>query len=153
MKGNHMNRKQQLLIILAAFVLLTLAVAIYAVYSMSQPPQEVFPFPPNRQEVNLSDMRLYYVTRTVFNTINIVLLIVLLVTYVSIYLKTRSNFTVGLLLFASVFLIKDVAASPLLSGMFGSGMFGLGPFVLWFILLPDIFELIALSVLVYLSIK
>jgi hypothetical protein len=123
-----MNRKQQLLIILTAFVVLTLAVAVYAIYSMSQPPQQVFPFPPNRQEVDLSDMRLYYVTRTAFNTINIVL-------------------------FASVFLIKDIAASPLLSGMFGSGMFGLGPFVLWFVLLPDLFELIALSVLVYLSIR
>jgi hypothetical protein len=148
-----MNRKQQLVTIFAAFIVITIAMMVFAFTSMNQPAQQVFPFPPHQQDVNVLDMQLYYVTRTVFNTINIVLLVTLLITYLSIYLKTRSQFTIGLLLFASVFLIKDIAASPLLSGVFGSGLFGLGPFVLWFVLLPDLFELIALSVLVYLSVR
>jgi hypothetical protein len=149
-----MNRKQQLLIILAAFAVLTIIIAIFAFYSMSIPPQQALPWlKPHQQNVNDADAILYMVTRTIFNTINLVLLIVLLLTYLGIYLKTRSQFTIGLLLFTSVFLIKDLAASPILLWAFGYGFFGAGPFVLWFVILPDLFELIALSVLVYLSIK
>ncbi len=148
-----MNRNQQLLIISIAFVVLTITVTLLAAYSMNQPPQQALPWRPQQQNVNESDARLFLITRTIFNTINIVLLVVLLITYLSIYLKTRSQFTVGLLLFALVFLIKDLAASPLLLWVFGFGFFGAGPFVLWFVLLPDLFEIIALSVLVYLSIR
>ena len=84
-----------------------------------------------------------------FSTINIVLTLVLIVNYVSIYLKTKSQFTIGLLLFALFFLIKDITWSPFVIGFAGFGTFGLGPFAF----LPDLFEMAALLVLFYLSVK
>ena len=77
------------------------------------------------------------------------MLIILLLTYINIYSKTRSQFTIGLIIFASAFLMKDLASSPLVAGLFSFRAYGLGPFAF----LPGIFEFAALSVLLYLSIK
>jgi hypothetical protein len=99
--------------------------------------------------VNPADLDFYYVARTVFSTINIVLLTVLIINYVSIYVKTKSEFTIGLVLFAVFFLIKDITWSPFVVRFAGFDVFGLGPFAF----LPDLFELIALSVLLYLSVE
>jgi hypothetical protein len=149
-----MSRKQKIVIAVAALLVVALIAGILASYVFNNQTQpQTFPFPRQPQQVNLADLELYYVARTVFSAINITLLVVLLITYAGIYVKTRSQFTIGLLLFAMVFLFKDIAASPFLPGAFGFGLYGLGPFVLWWVLLPDLFELIALSVLVYLSIK
>jgi len=95
------------------------------------------------------DIEFFYVSRTVVSTINIALLAFLVTTYADIYRKTRSEFSVGLLIFSVVFLMKDLASSPFVTGAFGFRAFGLGPFAL----LPDLFELAALSVLLYLSVK
>ncbi len=153
-KEPNMSRNLKIVIAIAGLLVVAIITALLASFFFSDQTQpQTFPFPHQPQQVNLSDLELYYVARTVFSAINITLLVVLLITYASIYLKTRSQFTIGLLLFAVVFLIKDIAASPFLPGAFGFGLFGLGPFVLWWVLLPDLFELIALSVLVYLSIK
>jgi hypothetical protein len=149
-----MSRNVKIVIAIAtllAMATITAFVASYAFNNQTHP--QTFPFQRQPQQVNISDLEFYYVARTVFSAINITLLVVVLITYISIYQKTRSQFTIGLLLFAMVFLIKDIAASPFIPGAFGFGLFGLGPFVLWWVLLPDLFELIALSVLVYLSIK
>ena len=146
----QMNRNLKIIIALAALLVLIIATAFLASYEFSshQPPR----FPSPRQEV----LQFYFVARTVFSVLNITFLMILIVTYTGIFLKTRSEFTIGLLIFAIAFLIKDLAASPFLGGAFGVGQFGFfasGQFLLWFVLLPDLFELIALSVLVYLSIK
>lgn len=152
-----MSRKLKLLIAISSLIILAVLVGFIAdtIYRQATSPQPFQSglFKLHQQQVDLADFGLYFVTRTVFSTINITLLVVLILTYTSIYLKTRSHFTIGLLLFATVFLIKDLASSPLIHGVFGSGIFGLGPFALWYILLPDLFELIGLSVLVYLSIR
>jgi hypothetical protein len=95
------------------------------------------------------DFEFYYIARTIVSTINIALLIILIVMFTSIYSKTRSEFTIGLLIFASAFLMKDLASNPLIVAFFGYRGFGLGPFVL----LPELFETAALSVLLYLNIK
>jgi hypothetical protein len=55
----------------------------------------------------------------------------------------------GLTLFATFLLIKDICWSPLIIGLAGFDMFGLGPFAF----LPDLFEMAALLVLFYLSVK
>ena len=152
----NMSRNVKIIIAIVALLVLAIIAAFLASYAFNdqtQPQTAPFPFNRQPQTVNIGDLELYYVSRTVFSAINITLLVVVLITYVSIYLKTRSQFTIGLLLFAVVFLIKDIAASPFLPGALGFGLFGLGPFVLWWVLLPDLFELIALSVLVFLSIK
>jgi len=134
-----------LTILLAAASLAVLAIS----YLNDKPNQRTFPFGPRSYFPNPADLDFYYVARTVFSTINIVLLVVLIVNYVSIFLKTRSEFTVGLILFAVFFLIKDITWSPFIVRFAGFDVFGLGPFAF----LPDLFELIALSVLLYLSVE
>ncbi|MGA2386815.1 MAG: hypothetical protein ABSG33_09815 [Candidatus Bathyarchaeia archaeon] len=95
------------------------------------------------------DFQLFYVANTIISTINIALLVILLVIYVNIYLKTRSPFTIGLVIFALVFLVRDLTSSPFVTAIYGFRAYGLGPFAF----LPSLFELIALSVLLYLSVK
>jgi hypothetical protein len=149
-EGETMNRKQTLLILLTVLIVLTASVAvIFATYLTDQRRDLNFPFAPRQYRPNPADIELYYLARTVFSTINIVLTIILIANYVSIYFKTKSEFTIGLSLFALFFLIKDITWSPFVIGFVGFGVFGLGPFAF----LPDLFEMAALLILFYLSIK
>jgi hypothetical protein len=129
--------------------IITLSAVLASVWALTlvQPPS--LPGPEQRRSGQPGDFEFFYLTFAVISTINIVLLVILLVTYVSIYRKTRSQFTIGLLIFGSAFLIKDITANPLVMGLFRFAPFGLGPFVF----LPGLFELVALSVLLYLSVK
>ena len=95
------------------------------------------------------DIELFYTVKTVVSTINVTLLIFLLLTYINIYRKTRSEFTVGLMIFSGAFLLNALASNPLVIWAFGFRPFGLGPFAM----LPDVFTFGALAVLLYLSIK
>jgi hypothetical protein len=145
-----MNRKQTILILLIVLLALTAtASVILASYQAGLRRSLDFPFIARQYRPNPADIELYYMARTVFSTINIVLTLVLIGNYISVYLKTKSQFTIGLLLFASFFLIKDITWSPFVIGFAGFGIFGLGPFAF----LPDLFEMAALLVLFYLSVK
>lgn len=128
-----------------------IAVAFLAAYWATVELQKIsFPprsFPPGNYVPG--DLEFFYFASTIISTINIAMLIILLLTYVNIYMKTRSTFTIGLIIFATAFLMNDLAASPLVTGLFSFRAFGLGPFVF----LPGMFEFAALSVLLYLSIK
>ena len=95
------------------------------------------------------DFELFYVANTIISTVNIALLVILIVIYANIYVKTRSPFTIGLLIFALVFLVRDLTSSPFVTAVYGFRAYGLGPFAF----LPSLFELVALSVLLYLSVK
>jgi hypothetical protein len=105
--------------------------------------------PRERIIFNPADLQFYYIARTVFSTINLALLVILTETYAAIYIKTRSQFTIGLLIFSLVFLIKEVTSSPFVIGAFRFTLAGLGPFAL----LEPMLETAALSVLLYLSVK
>ena len=148
-----MNKNTKILTLVAILLVTAVLAAFMASYELNQRPTTTFPFRPPQRQFNPQDVELYLVSKTVVTTINIALLIVLVINYLSIFLKTKSEFTIGLLLFSVVFLLKDVAASPFVSGTFGFGLFGANPVQLWFVILPDIFELIALAVLMSLSIK
>jgi len=95
------------------------------------------------------DFEYFYVANTIISTINIALLAILAIIYVNIYIKTRSQFTIGLIIFALVFLVQNVTLSPFISAPFGFRAYGLGPFAF----LPSMFEFVALTVLLYLSVK
>ena len=95
------------------------------------------------------DFQFFYDVFTVISTINIALLIILVIMYADVYVKTRSPFSIGLVIFAIVFLVKDLTASPLFTGLYGFRAYGLGPFAF----IPSLFELAALSILLYLSAK
>jgi hypothetical protein len=151
---NHMNRnmKTWLIIVILAVIAVAILAALWAViviyqYQVYQPS---FPFGPRQRPGYIpGDIELFYIARTMISAVNITLLVVLTVTYASIYVKTRSEFTIGLLIFAIVFLMKDIASNPFVIGAFGFTLYGLGPFAL----LPDLFEFVALTVLLYLSVK
>lgn len=147
-QGKHMSGRLKNVIIIAALIIIAASAALLAALAIANPKN--FPLNPHLPpEGNPADIELFYVARTVISTINVALLIVLVINYAGIYLKLRSEFTIGLLIIAIAFLIKDLTSSPLVVGAFGFGLFGLGPFAF----LPDLFELIALSALLYLSIK
>jgi hypothetical protein len=96
-----------------------------------------------------ADLEFYYAVRTVITTINATIGVMLLVAYIDIYRKTKSQFTIGLSLFSLVLLLYALASSPLLHWVFGFRAIGLGPFAM----LPDLFACVALSILLYLSLR
>jgi hypothetical protein len=143
-----MSRTQKILILLAIMLGLTAVLAIIiSSYQTSQ--AHGFPFMPRELRQPSGDFEFYYIVRTVLSTVNIVLTALLIFNYASIYSKTRSEFTLGLMLFAFMLLIKDITLSPFVIALGGFGIFGLGPFAF----LPDLFEMSALLVLFYLSVK
>ena len=145
-----MSRNTKILLLFTILLASSVAAALLATFALEQQTQHsVFPFRPQQASVNPADFELYYVVKTVLSIFNIALLMVLVITYASIYLKTRSEFTIGLVIFAVVFLFKDIASSPFTPRAFGFALFGLGPFAF----IPDLLELAALAVLLYLSVK
>ena len=95
------------------------------------------------------DYELFYVSNTILTSVNIAFLVILIVFYADIYSKTHSPFSLGLVIFALVFLVKDLTSSPYISSLYGYRAYGLGPFEF----LPTLFEFLALSILLYLSVK
>jgi hypothetical protein len=148
-----MNKNTKILILITIVLVSAVLSAFLASYEFNERASRTFPFRPPQVQFNPQDIELYLLSRTIVSTINIALLLVLVINYLSIFLKTKSEFTIGLLIFSIVFLLKDVASSPFVNNTFGFGLFGTNPVQLWFVLLPDFFELLALSVLMYLSIK
>jgi hypothetical protein len=143
---NKMNRKVNIwLFIIVGLIVIAILAAVWAAFTFVQFPFRPVPAP----EFNPADLEFYYIARTVFSTINIALLVFLIATYATLFSKTRSEFTIGLLIFAVVFLIKDVLSSPFVIGAFRFHLAGLGPFAL----IEPMFELVALSILLYLSVK
>ena len=143
-----MNKNARNWLILVTLVVVAILAALWATTTIWFP---LYPFEPHeRPRLEISgDIELFYTIKTVVSTINVTLLIFLLLTYINIYRKTRSEFTVGLIIFSGVFLLNALASSPFVTWVFGFRPFGLGPFAM----LPDLFTLAALSVLLYLSIK
>jgi hypothetical protein len=123
---------------------------LWAFYTLeNRAPGQLIPFQRRSYVFNPADVEFYYIVGTAFSTVNIALLIILTETYAMLYYKTRSQFTIGLLLFALVFLMKEIAASPFVIGVFGFAPSGLGEFAL----IEPLLETAALSVLLYLSIE
>ena len=143
-----MNNRLKIGLILAIVLAAAFLTAYWATIILHQPPFELRRAPPPGGFVP-GDFEYFYLAFTVISTVNIVLLVIVLLTYISIYTKTRSPFTVGLIVFASAFLLKDLASHPFVAGLFNFRAYGLGPFAF----LPGLFELTALSVLLYLSLR
>jgi hypothetical protein len=118
-------------------------------YEQRAPPFEPRPWPPFPTERMREDLELFYTIKTIVSSVNMTLLAFLLVTYIGIYRKTRSEFTVGLIVFSMVLLLYAMVSNPIVQVAFGYRAFGLGPFAM----LPDLFSLIALAVLLYLTLK
>jgi hypothetical protein len=105
-------------------------------------------------QLNRNALFVRYVALTVLSTVNIAILSILTASYAVLYSKTRSMFTIGLLIFSAVFLMKDILASPFVLGALRYigvtiTLTGLGDFAL----VEPLLEFMALSVLLYLSIE
>lgn len=85
--------------------------------------------------------------KTILSSVNSVLLIILLTIYVGIYRKTRSEFSIGLIIFNTALLLYALTSNPLIHMLTGFRLSGLGPFTM----LPDLFTCIASAILLYLS--
>ena len=151
--NNHMTKYAKIGLILAVLIAVALLSTLWTTTFEPRPPQwqpwkpwEPRPFP--HEKVH-GDIELFYTVRTVVSTINVTLLVFLLIIYMSIYEKTRSEFTIGLIIFSMVLLLYALSSNPLLHWIFGFRAFGLGPFAM----LPDLFTCAALAVLLYLTLK
>jgi hypothetical protein len=144
----QMSNRFKIGIILTVVITVAVVTALWALVALHEPPLEIRRAPPPGGFVP-GDFEYFYVAFTIISTINIALLVIVLLTYLNIYSKTRSPFTIGLIVFALAFLLKDISSHPFVTGLFRFSAYGLGPFAF----LPGLFELAALSVLLYLSVK
>ncbi|MDR2699319.1 MAG: hypothetical protein LBC12_00605 [Nitrososphaerota archaeon] len=143
MTNSSSSLKFKIGLLLPIFILVCLFAAFWAasiIYSPIQRPSHYF---------TPADFEFFYFAHAIISTINVALLLVLSIIFISVYRKTRSEFSFGLIAFGFAFLLKDIASSPFVAGIFSFYATGLGPFIV----LPDIFELAALSVLLYLNLK
>jgi len=142
-----MNSRLKIGLVLTLLVAVAVLAAFWATVALHQPPYPIRRVPP--PGFVPGDFEIFYVAFTIISTINIALLVIVLLTYINVYSKTRSPFTIGLIIFAFAFLLKDIASHPFVAGLFSFRAYGLGPFAF----LPALFELAALSVLLYLSLR
>ena len=147
----HMNKYVEISVILTIVVVVAILTAIWATSAFEFSPSPPFPWsrrlrPPDEIP---GDIEFFYMTNAVISTVNVTLSIILFVLYVSIYRKTRSEFTIGLIIFSAVFFLNALVSNPWVVSVFGFQPFGLGPFAL----LPGIFTFAALAVLLYLSFR
>ena len=143
-----MSNRFKIGLILTVLIAVAVVAALWALVALHEPPLQLRR-PPPPGTVIPGDFEYFYVAFTIVSTINITLLVIVLVSYINIYNKTRSPFTIGLIIFALVFLVKDITSSPLVISLFRFRAYGLGPFEF----LPGLFEFFALSILLYLSVK
>jgi len=145
----YMNKRVRIWLMLATLVVVAFLAAFWATTYMPLPFPEGFM---QKREYRIpppGDIELYYTLNTVISSINVTLLIFLLITYIGMYRKIKSEFTIGLIIFSIVLLFYALASNPLVHWAFGFRAFGLGPFVM----LPNLFTCVALSVLLYLTVK
>jgi hypothetical protein len=142
-----MNKHAKIGLMLAVLIAVALLSAFWATTFEPRTPQWE-PRPPPRDRMQ-GDIEFFYTVKTIISTINVTLLIFLLITYIDMYRKTQSEFTIGLMIFSMVLLLYALTSNPLLHLIFGFYAFGLGPFAM----LPDLFTCAALAVLLYLTVK
>ena len=147
---NEMGRNPRtwlLLVLLPILLVVALLAVIWAALTFWSP--RLPWMSPERPPYIPWDIEFFYIAKTVISTINMTILIFLVLVYADIYRKTRSEFTIGLIIFSATLLLYALASNPIVIRAFGFRAFGLGPFAL----LPDLFTFAALVVLLYLSIK
>lgn len=95
----------------------------------------------------VDDYPIYYEIKAVLASINFFLLSILCINYWKVYMDTRLEFSLGLVVFSSALLLYSLSSNPLLVHVAGFRASGLGPFAMF----PDLFTCIAALTLLYLS--
>lgn len=142
----EMKTRTIVLTVAAIISLALLGYLIAATYLPSEPVRF-------RQAVrvpDLAELHAYFTMRIVVGTVNAGLLIILLILYVGVYLRTHAEFSIGLSIFATTLLLYAIMSGPLVLSFSGPvRIYGLGPFAA----LPELFTTFAVAVLLYLSLK
>lgn len=89
----------------------------------------------------------YLRMKSVTTTMNMALCVLLMASYLRMYLEVRSRFTLGLVFVMFTMLVYAATSNPLIHAVSGFCLAGLGPFTM----IPDLFAMAALGTLVYLS--
>lgn len=97
----------------------------------------------------LPSIALFMTLKIVVSSVNMALILLTLAVYADIYRRIKSKFTMGLILMLLVLLMHALTSNPLLQYGFGYQVIGFGPLII----LPDVFTMIALLVLFYLSLE
>jgi hypothetical protein len=142
-----MNKYVKIWIIVAIVLVVAALADFLAIQSVPSQPTSIFE--PRPHFDILGDIELFYKIKTILSSINATLLVLLLATYVNMYKRIQSEFTLGLIVFSLILLLYALSSNPLLQWLFGYRAFGLGPFAM----LPDMFTTLALAVLLYLTMK
>lgn len=95
------------------------------------------------------DFEWYYSVKGVLSTVNLVLLVILLIIYLRVYSDTRSEFALGLIVFALAMMMYAITSNPWLQSGFGFRGSGLGPFAFF----SDLFALVALVILLFFAVR
>lgn len=152
MKTQMKDKTRIQLLIIPVIIAVAILTAIWAIsYSINLPRDAagnlLSPIGPIQS--NAADLGIYYVVRSVLFMVNITLLAFLTIKYAVLYSKAKSQFTIVLLMFLLLLLVKDILSSPMVIGIFSFQVAGLGPFAL----IEPLVELLALSFLLYLNLK
>jgi len=142
-----MNKYVKIWIIVAIVLVVAALSDFLAMQNAPSPPKSIFD--PRLPFDIMGDIELFYKIKTILSSINATLLVFLLATYVDMYKKIKSEFTIGLVVFSLILLLYAISSNPLLQWLFGYRAVGLGPFAM----LPDMFTTLALAVLLYLTMK
>ena len=134
----QMSKNAKTWLIIAIVVLVTLLSSVWAFFFPPPPPPGATP-----------DFLLYLAITSVISIVNVTLLIILVITHIDIYRKTKSEFTIGLIVFSFILLLHAIFSIPLMPRIFGFHAVGLGPFIM----LPNLFTLIAIILLLYLTFR
>jgi hypothetical protein len=106
-------------------------------------------FPFEIPEELLPGILLYTPLKVILSLVNMVLILLMLAIYVDLYRKLKSRFTAALLLMIIVLMFNVMTSNPAVFLRFGPQIVGFGPFLI----IPDLFTTIALTVLFYISLE
>ncbi|HID25073.1 MAG TPA: hypothetical protein EYP23_01220 [Thermoplasmata archaeon] len=90
-----------------------------------------------------------YTLATVIICMNLMLLLGLLGAYIQSYRETKSSFLLGLTMFLSVLVVQSILSLPIIHVSVGIILYQSNLFTI----LPNLFEMIALIILFYLSME
>ena len=143
----YMNHKLRLILTVIIVVAIIIFVSTFLALKNNSPAFLWRPRPVNPSI--MGDIEVYYTLKTIISSVNTTLLVILLTVYIDLYSKTKSEFTLGLMIFSMALLFYAVSSNPMFQMVFGFQALGLGPFAM----LPDLFSFVAVTVLTYLSLK
>lgn len=99
--------------------------------------------PPSPEE-----LQTYFTAKTIISMMNAGLSAIVLIVYAEIYVRTRAQFTIGLVILSAALFIYAVMSNPLLHAL-SFQVYGIGLVSA----LPDLFTTVATVVLLYLSME